>query len=52
VDTLGNLAASGRKIFVDKNDSKFILGNFNSYYKFNDLLYPAKSPDDIFLVKF
>ncbi len=52
VDTLGNLTATGRKIFVDKNDSKIILGNFHNYYKFNDLLYPAKSQNDAFLVKF
>jgi hypothetical protein len=52
VDTLGNLTATGRKIFVDKNDSKIILGNFHNYYKFNDLLYPARSQNDAFLVKF
>ena len=52
VDTLGNLTATGKKIFVDRNDSKIILGHFHSYYKFNDLLYPAKSEGDTFLVKF
>lgn len=52
VDTLGNLIAIGREIFVDKNDSKIILGHFQSYYKFNDLLYRARSQNDAFLVKF
>ena len=52
VDTLGNLAATGRKIFVDRNDSKIIIGNFHNYYNFNGLLYPSKGQNDIFLVKF
>lgn len=52
VDTLGSLTATGRKIFVDKSDSKIIMGNFYNYYKFNNLLYPAKSQNDAFLVKF